>query len=181
MSNNHSLFTQAVANPALGATLDTREAFESRLNQMSGLEYRVAYGPKDFGAEAYPGSGRWVIRKQNRRKHQGTPDEITVMSTYYVIGENVYMAPSVGDVIWSKMVSLQVSQVPSMMCDSYDLIDLSHAELKQSLQHRFVSSQIHSSRRKCPFRPQVEVEQAPIAKRFRGSKRNWQSCSRAQS
>jgi len=52
------------------------------------------------------GTGVWVIRKQTRRKRAGQEDEITVHSTYFVMGENIYMAPAVGDVIGSRLVSL---------------------------------------------------------------------------
>lgn len=51
------------------------------------------------------GTGVWVIRKQTRRKRPGQEDEITVHSTYFVMGENIYMAPAVGDVIGSRLVS----------------------------------------------------------------------------
>ena len=105
IANNHTLVTQGIANLALRSVLETRQAFEGRLDQMSGLEFRVAYGPQDFGPEAYPGLGRWVIRKQERRKRSGVDDDVTVLASYFVVGENIYMAPAVGDVIWSKMVS----------------------------------------------------------------------------
>lgn len=70
---------------------------------MSGLEYIVAQEP----AEMAPGTGTgvWVIRKQTRRKRAGQEDEVTVHSTYFVIGENIYMAPAVGDVIGGRLVS----------------------------------------------------------------------------
>jgi MED6 mediator sub complex component len=82
----------------------TREAFEGRLKTMSGLEYIVAQEP----AEMAPGTGTgvWVIRKQMRRKRAGQEDEITVHSTYFVMGENIYMAPAVEDVIGSRLVSI---------------------------------------------------------------------------
>lgn len=84
--------------------LATREAFEGRLKSMSGLEFIVAQEP----AEMAPGTGTgvWVIRKQTRRKRPGQEDEVAVHSTYFVMGENVYMAPAVGDVIGSRLVSL---------------------------------------------------------------------------
>jgi mediator of RNA polymerase II transcription subunit 6 len=84
--------------------LATREAFEGRLKSMSGLEFIVAQEP----AEMAPGTGTgvWVIRKQTRRKRPGQEDEIVIHSTYFVMGENIYMAPAVGDVIGSRLVSL---------------------------------------------------------------------------
>ena len=98
-----------MAAPNLIHVLETREAFERRLDQMSGLEFRVASGAKDYGPEAPIGEGRWVIRKQNRRKRQGQPDEVIVLSTYFVVGENIYMSPSVGDILRSRLVSLTIS------------------------------------------------------------------------
>jgi mediator of RNA polymerase II transcription subunit 6 len=82
--------------------LETRAAFEGRLKTMSGLEFVVAQEP----AEMDPGTGTgvWVIRKQTRRKRQGQDDEITVHATYFVVGENIYMAPTVGDIIGNRLV-----------------------------------------------------------------------------
>jgi len=59
-------------------------------------------------AEMAPGTGTgvWVIRKQTRRKRQPEEDEITVHSTYFVVGENIYMAPAVSDVLGSRMVNI---------------------------------------------------------------------------
>lgn len=95
----------------------TREAFEGRLKTMSGLEYIVAQEP----AEMAPGTGTgvWVIRKQTRRKRQGQEDEITVHSTYFVVGDNIYMAPAVGDVIGSRLVSLDTVGIISLGTKGY--------------------------------------------------------------
>lgn len=110
-SNNAALTTQATYNPSMFHLIQTREAFEGRLRTMQGLEFMVAYEPtqnsqQPNGASGVEDTGAWVIRKQNRRKRQGAEDEITVLSTYFVIGENVYMAPSVGNVLGSRMVCL---------------------------------------------------------------------------
>lgn len=103
-SNNGLLFQQALHNPKLYPILNTRAAFEGRLKTMSGLEYVVAEQP----AEMAPGTGTgvWVIRKQTRRKRPGMEDEITELATYFVVGEHIYQAPSVADVLGSKLVSL---------------------------------------------------------------------------
>ena len=81
--------------------IQTREAFEGRLKTMSGLEYMVAQEP----ADPINGTGVWIIRKQTRRQRKGEEDEVTVHSTYFVVGENVYMAPAVSDVLASRTVS----------------------------------------------------------------------------
>ena len=70
---------------------------------MAGLEFMVAHDPSNNGQQQ-ENSGVWVIRKQNRRKRNGYDDEVTVLSSYFVVGENIYMAPSVGNVIGSRMV-----------------------------------------------------------------------------
>ncbi|KAI9783725.1 MAG: Mediator of RNA polymerase II transcription subunit 6 [Peltula sp. TS41687] len=98
--------------------MQTREAFENRLRTMQGVEFMVAYEPKQPAAEpvVLPGaaaaaagggdiSNIWVIRKQIRRKQQGYEDEVTVLSTFFIVGENVYMAPSVASVIGCRLLS----------------------------------------------------------------------------
>lgn len=67
---------------------------------MSGLEFVVAQEP----ADPVGGTGVWVIRKQTRRKRQSEEDEVMLHSTYFVVGENVYMAPAVADVLGSRIV-----------------------------------------------------------------------------
>ena len=97
--------------------LQTREAFESRLRTMEGIEFMVANDvlqstsslrqQKPPGQE--PGAGGngliapeddsiWVIRKQKRQKSSTGSDEVTVLATYFVVGENVHMAPTIGNV-----------------------------------------------------------------------------------
>lgn len=102
MSNNGLLFNQAMFNPKLAPILSTRAAFEGRLKTMSGLEYIVAEQPADMAPGM--GTGVWVIRKQTRRKRSGMDDEITVHAIYFVVGGHIYQAPSVADVIGSKLV-----------------------------------------------------------------------------
>ncbi|KAI4124323.1 MAG: hypothetical protein LQ347_005782 [Umbilicaria vellea] len=101
-SNNAALTTQATYNPNMLYLIQTRDAFEGRLRTMAGLEFMVAHDPSNNGQQ-HENSGVWVIRKQNRRKRTGYEDEVTVLSSYFVIGENIYMAPSVGNVIGSRM------------------------------------------------------------------------------
>ncbi|KAI9808750.1 MAG: hypothetical protein M1825_003902 [Sarcosagium campestre] len=107
-SNNASLTTQATYNPSMFHLIQTREAFEGRLKTMQGLEFMVAHEPAGLNAaEPEASNNVWVIRKQIRRKLPGSEkdDAITVLSTYFVLGENIYMAPSVGSVIASRMLS----------------------------------------------------------------------------
>ena len=74
---------------------------------MQGLEFMVTYDPSENDSKP-DHHGVWVIRKQNRRKRQGAQDEVTAISSYYVVGENVYMAPSVGNILGSRLVCLVV-------------------------------------------------------------------------
>lgn len=78
---------------------------------MSGLEYVVAYDPLQAHALVDPQfasqpSNVWVIRKQQRRKRPGMEDEVAVLATYFVVGENIYMAPSVSSVVNSRLVGI---------------------------------------------------------------------------
>lgn len=108
-SNNAVINSQSQFNPAMAASMGTRQLYEGRLKTMSGLEFMIAQEP----AEMAPGMGTgvWVIRKQTRRKRQPPEeDEITVHSTYFVCGDNIYMAPTAADVIASRFV--RVSYLP---------------------------------------------------------------------
>lgn len=84
--------------------LETRAAMEARLSTMSGLEFIVASAP----TEQAPGTGTgvWIIRKQVRRKRVGEEDEVIVRNTYFCVGENIYMAPAVSDVLRNRMLSI---------------------------------------------------------------------------
>ncbi|KAI0517661.1 MED6 mediator sub complex component-domain-containing protein [Xylaria bambusicola] len=105
-SNNAVLANQAMFNPAMFHLIQTREAFEGRLRDMSGLEFIVAQEP----AETAPGTGTgvWVIRKQTRRKRD-PEDEIIVHATYYIVGENIYMAPTLAQVLSFRMATISSS------------------------------------------------------------------------
>lgn len=84
---------------------------------MQGLEFIVAHDPlqhtaakmaqKTDNTSAAPKepSNVWVIRKQIRRKRSGMEeDEVTILATYFVVGDTLFMAPSVSSVIGSRMV-----------------------------------------------------------------------------
>ena len=103
-SNNAALRTQAQFNPAMVYLLQSREAFEERLRTMQGLEFMVV---NQTGAGSGFTTGVWNVRKQNRHKRPGLEDEILILGTYFIIGENIYQAPALADVISSKLVSLR--------------------------------------------------------------------------
>ena len=96
-------------NPKMFHIIQTRQAFEGRLKTMSGLEFIVAQEP----AEMAPGTGTgvWVIRKQVRRKRSGEEDELLVLGTYFVVGENIYMAPAVSDILGGRMVCESIALI----------------------------------------------------------------------
>ena len=115
-SNNSALFTQATMNPTFFPFIETREAFEGRLNTMQGLQFVVAFDPLQAAAQsdtrfAHEPSNVWVIRKQNRRK-----DDVSVISTYFIVGDCIYMAPSVASVVGNRIVrvALRVSHATSV-------------------------------------------------------------------
>ncbi|MCJ1419098.1 Mediator of RNA polymerase II transcription subunit 6 [Xylographa parallela] len=107
-SNNAILSSQALYNPSMFHIVATREAFEGRLRTMAGLEFMVTHDPSN-GGQNINNSGVWVIRKQNRRKRPGQDDEITSLSLYFVVGESVYMAPSVGNILGGRLLSTVTS------------------------------------------------------------------------
>ncbi|MBE7181320.1 MAG: hypothetical protein INR71_08950, partial [Terriglobus roseus] len=102
-SNNGAVNVQAQYNPTIFATVQDRSKFEAHLRGMTGVEYMIVDGPPDDKQFASP---IWVIRRQERRKRPGDEDQITVLGTYYIIGENVYQAPSVERVLSSKLMSI---------------------------------------------------------------------------
>ncbi|PGH02682.1 hypothetical protein AJ79_07561 [Helicocarpus griseus UAMH5409] len=137
-SNNASLAVQASYNENFRPFIETREAFEGRLKTMQGLEFMVVHDPLQEAAAAAAAaaggklpqrlpqepSNVWVIRKQIRRKRAGTgmggveDDEIQVLATYFVVGDSVYMAPSVLKVVGSRMLSTVTSLTKALSAAS---------------------------------------------------------------
>ncbi|KAL8743901.1 MAG: hypothetical protein Q9190_003803 [Brigantiaea leucoxantha] len=134
-SNNAIITTQASYNPDLLYLIQTRDAFEARLRTMQGLEFMVSHDPSE-GGQKVEHSKVWVIRKQQRRKKVGAEDEITALSSYFVIGENVYMAPTVGSILSSRLLAI-VFSLNSLLSTSATL-------------HTFTSSIGHTYRRPPP-------------------------------
>lgn len=108
-SNNAVVFSQAMNNMTMYHFIQTREAFEGRLKTMAGLEFVVGEEPAETGPGM--GTGVWVIRKQTRKKsaHYDRPDEITIHASYFVVGEHIYMAPRLSDILASRLVSSHTS------------------------------------------------------------------------
>lgn len=86
-----------------------RKNFENQIASRNGQEYMIVEGEgMEFDKEGKPVKGGvWVIRKQDRTK--GIPpkgrDSVETLGTYYVVGENVYQAPSVGDILGTRLLS----------------------------------------------------------------------------
>lgn len=83
---------------------------------MQGLEFVVAYDPLQAAAQsetsfAHEPSNVWVIRKQTRRKRSGLDDEVAVLATLFVVGDCIYMAPSVASIVGNRIVRLSLSLV----------------------------------------------------------------------
>jgi mediator of RNA polymerase II transcription subunit 6 len=116
--NNAVLFQQAQFNITMVQYVESREALEGRLKTMSGLEFMVAEQPAVTGP-GY-GTGVWVIRKQTRRKNPDRDDTVEIHATYYVVGDNIIMAPTLADILTFRMVNI--------------LLGLMHLQYTNSLQ-----------------------------------------------
>lgn len=100
-SNNQVLKMQSQFNEAVnrgpgggpgGPGGGTNADFYNELRNMRGVEFVVAISREP---------DLWVIRKQTRL----SPQETRPLATYFVIGENIYMAPSVHSVVTSRLLS----------------------------------------------------------------------------
>ncbi|CDR45302.1 CYFA0S17e01134g1_1 [Cyberlindnera fabianii] len=69
---------------------------EKEMKKLTGLEYVIHLRREpDF----------WVLRKQNRL----SPDRVEPLADYFVIGANVYMAPTAKDIVSSRLLSSALS------------------------------------------------------------------------
>lgn len=74
---------------------------EEELKKLVGVEFVILHRREpDF----------WIIRKQNRK----SPELVEPMADYFIIGADVYMAPTVKDVISSRLLSTALSLKESM-------------------------------------------------------------------
>ncbi|KAK9451892.1 MED6 mediator subfamily complex component-domain-containing protein [Limtongia smithiae] len=88
-SNNQVLKMQYQFNAPMMQPQDVSRALES----MRGIEFVIV--------TSNPAAALWVIRKQDRL----SPTEVVPLATYFVINENIYMAPSVYAVISSRLLA----------------------------------------------------------------------------
>lgn len=103
-SNNRVLMVQAQSNQDTWNRIIDYQRFEATLRGMQGIEYIVTGTPQQLNEQG-DDSGVWVIRKQNRRKRAGVQDEVTTLGTYYIVGENIYQAPSVGGILNHRLLT----------------------------------------------------------------------------
>ncbi|KAF4584483.1 MED6 mediator sub complex component [Ophiocordyceps camponoti-floridani] len=111
-SNNAIIMSQAMNNMSMYHFIQTREAFEGRLKTMSGLEFVVGEEPAETGPGM--GTGVWVIRKQTRRKRYQEDDDIAIHASFFVVGENIYMAPSLSDILASRIMTISSALAKAM-------------------------------------------------------------------
>jgi mediator of RNA polymerase II transcription subunit 6 len=94
-SNNQTVKMQSQFQEGYQANSMT---IESELKKLVGVEFLILHRREpDF----------WIIRKQNRKG----PDTVEPLADYFIIGANVYMAPTVKDVVSSRLVSILYSQL----------------------------------------------------------------------
>ena len=111
-SSNSSVVQTAFSDPRFSHWLNTRQDFEAQLQRVAGVEYVVAYDPLALNVQI-PGpngpehSNVWVIKKQERIKRSGQEDQVTVLAFYYIVGDSIYQAPSVGKILTNRMVSFE--------------------------------------------------------------------------
>ncbi|KKA27049.1 hypothetical protein TD95_002472 [Thielaviopsis punctulata] len=124
-SNNAVLFSQAMHNQSMFPLIQTREAFEGHLRTMAGMEFMVVEEPAEMGPGM--GTGVWVINKQMRKKVPGEEDEVSVLATYFVVGDNIYQAPTLADVINSRVATI-ANSMRSLISEFESVRDWSASE-----------------------------------------------------
>ncbi|KAF2478838.1 MED6 mediator sub complex component-domain-containing protein [Neohortaea acidophila] len=119
-SKNGLHFLQAEKNMAEFDLVKDRRRFEEDLARHVGSEYMIVGEPADV-VTGPPGpqqqrskSGVWNLRKQYRDRRRDVDtgrmtEELTTLGSYYIVGENMYQAPSVGDVVGNRLLSAATS------------------------------------------------------------------------
>lgn len=84
-----------------------RKAFEAELALRPGLEYMIVGDP--LRTQTAEKNMMYVIRKQQRdrvKRADGVINvDLTTLGTYYSVGENMYQAPCVGDILGNRLLS----------------------------------------------------------------------------
>lgn len=153
-SNNGVLMSQAQFNPDMQHLIFNRVALEERLRSMNGVEYMIAQEPADPNPAS--GTGVYVIRKQRRMKRPGMEDEVQFLQSYFVIGDNIYQAPTVGDVLGSRLLSM-ASSLNSFISKASTLTEFSPA-----LGHRYLPPPTNRSKTSTSASGQVSQAATPL-------------------
>jgi mediator of RNA polymerase II transcription subunit 6 len=99
-SNNMSLLGHAQNAPDRDRIFGNRLAFEEALRDRypTGFQFVVTSEPK---AEGEP----WVIQRQQKTRDAVSGEIVTeIQGTYFTVGNKVFMAPSLLDIVRSRMV-----------------------------------------------------------------------------
>lgn len=124
-SKNGLFMQQAGLNFEMHMMSRNRKAFEDALKAASGVEYLIVGEPQPVPVGSDPSgpktTGIWTIRKQDRRaapadKYVRPPGviqdgewELTVLGTYFIVGETVFQAPNLADVVGNRLLSATTS------------------------------------------------------------------------
>ncbi|GIZ46108.1 hypothetical protein CKM354_000924700 [Cercospora kikuchii] len=120
-SKNGLLFEQGKFHSPTHDMCNNRKALEDNLRGRVGLEYMIVQEPqpvadKELAAQGIT-TGIYVIRKQDRQRAPSGARvrppgvilegnwELTVLGTYYTMGQNVYQAPNMFDVVENRLLS----------------------------------------------------------------------------
>jgi len=113
-TKNGITLSQANTNWDTFLRVHDRKAFETQLRSQPGVEFMITGEPQQI-PDAPHGvkNGMWNIKKQDRlrgdRASDGTFPNTETLGTYYIVGENVYQAPSVADVVGNRLLSATTS------------------------------------------------------------------------
>jgi mediator of RNA polymerase II transcription subunit 6 len=121
-TKNGLIIAQSKSDAQAWEDSKSRAAFEQRLRKGQGVEYMIVGEPqpvadKTLAAQGVK-TGIYVIRKQDRQRvrdkserstapgvvHEGDW-ELTTLATYFVVGEQIYQAPSVFDIVGNRLLS----------------------------------------------------------------------------
>lgn len=111
-TNNGLLFGQSRTDQFTFGLVENRQALEDNLKSKAGTEYMVVAEPQptaqpwtDAMGRVNKDNGVWVVRKQERARD----GKLTVLGTYFLVGDNMYQAPSVGDIVGGRLLSATTS------------------------------------------------------------------------
>jgi mediator of RNA polymerase II transcription subunit 6 len=100
-SNNKNLEVQARYNPDMFTTLSNRQLFQEKIRESMGVSYLIQDGPITNSPDMNP---VWLIRRQNKSRDVSGDDVVDIEGSFYAIGENIYQAPSIKDILTCRLV-----------------------------------------------------------------------------